>query len=161
MHGIEVVSAKYYSDNLREEVIKGMREKAEQGIYPGRAPFGYRNNRLTRTIEIHPENSNIVKRIFELYATGQHSLDTLRERIRTEFGKTINRSYLHTILLNQVYIGILEWGAIQYRGSHERFISNQLFETVQAVIHGHHKGKYRKHDIAFRGMLTCAMTISR
>ena len=41
MHGIEVVSAKYYSDNLREEVIKGMREKAEQGIYPGRAPFGY------------------------------------------------------------------------------------------------------------------------
>ena len=24
------------------------------------------------------------------------------------------------------------------------------------MIHGHHKGKYSKHDIAFRGMLTCA-----
>ncbi len=156
MHGIEVASAKYYSDNLREEVIKGMREKAEQGIYPGRAPFGYRNNRLTRTIEIHPENSEIVRRIFELYATGKHSLDTLRKQVRVEFGKTINRSYLHTILLNPVYIGTFEWGGTQYRGSHEQFISAQLFEAVQAVIHGHHKGKYSKHDIAFRGMLTCA-----
>ena len=156
MHGIEVVSAKYYSDNLREEVIKGMREKAEQGIYPGRAPFGYRNNRLTRTIEIHPENSEIVKRVFELYATGKHSLDTLKIRIRTEFGKTVNRSYLHTILLNRVYIGIFEWGGIQYPGTHEQYISAQLFETVQAVIHGHNKGKYSKHDIAFRGMMTCA-----
>lgn len=40
MHGIEVVQSKFYSDNLSEEVIKGMREKAEQGTYPGRAPFG-------------------------------------------------------------------------------------------------------------------------
>jgi DNA invertase Pin-like site-specific DNA recombinase len=156
MHGIEVASAKYYSDNLSEEVIKGMREKAEQGIYPGRAPFGYRNNRLTRTIEVHPENSEIVKRIFGLYATGKYSLDSLRMQIRAEFGKAINRSYLHTILLNSVYIGIFGWREVKYQGSHERFISPQLFNTVQAVIHGHHKGKYSKHDIAFRGMMTCA-----
>jgi DNA invertase Pin-like site-specific DNA recombinase len=156
MHGIEVVSAKYYSDNLREEVIKGMREKAEQGVYPGRAPFGYRNNRLTRTIEVHPDNSKIAKRIFELYSTAKFSLITLRKQIQIEFGKTINRSYLHTILLNSAYIGIFEWGGVKYQGSHERFISNQLFETVQDVIHGHHKGKYSKHDIAFRGMMTCA-----
>ena len=156
IHGIEMVSARFYSDNLREEVIKGMREKAEQGIYPGRAPFGYRNNRLTRTIEIHPDNSNIVKRIFELYSTAKFSLDTLRKQIQIEFGKAINRSYLHTILLNSAYIGIFEWAGVKYEGSHDRFISNQLFDTVQDVIHGHHKGKYSKHDIAFRGMMTCA-----
>jgi hypothetical protein len=39
---------------------------------------------------------------------------------------------------------------VKYQGSHERFISNQVFETVHAVIHGHHKGKFSKHDIAFR-----------
>ena len=89
MHGIEVVSAKYYSDNLREEVIKGMREKAEQGLYPGRAPFGYRNNRADRTVEIHPENSQIVKRIFERYATGNLPLTELRKEIRKETGKTL------------------------------------------------------------------------
>jgi DNA invertase Pin-like site-specific DNA recombinase/chorismate mutase len=156
MHGIEVVSAKYYSDNLREEVIKGMREKAEQGIYPGRAPFGYRNNRLTRTIEVHPENSEIVKRIFELYATAKFSLITLRKQIRMEFGKTMARSYFHTILTNQAYVGTFEWAHVKYQGSHVKLIAPQLFETVQAVMQGHHKGKYSKHDIAFRGMMTCA-----
>jgi DNA invertase Pin-like site-specific DNA recombinase len=65
MHGIELVSSKYYSDNLREEVIKGMREKAEQGTYPGRAPFGYVNNRGTRGIELHSEKAAIAKYIFE------------------------------------------------------------------------------------------------
>ncbi len=69
-HGLHLLIARNYVENLREEVIKGMREKAEQGIYPGRAPFGYRNNREKRNIEIHPDNSRIVKRIFELYATG-------------------------------------------------------------------------------------------
>ena len=46
IHGIHVVLARNYIENLREEVKKGMREKAEQGIYPSRPPFGYRNNKL-------------------------------------------------------------------------------------------------------------------
>ena len=50
MHDIRLAIARHYSENLREEVKKGMREKAEQGAYPGHAPFGYRNNRTTRTI---------------------------------------------------------------------------------------------------------------
>jgi len=156
MHGIEVVSAKYYSDNLREEVIKGMREKAEQGIYPGHAPFGYRNNRQRRDIEIHPETAEIVRAIFELYATGQYPLIQLRKEIRTRYGKTVNRSYLHQILNNRIYLGFFHWGGIEYRGKHESIISPQLFESAQSVMHDHHKGKYSKHDIAFRGMLTCA-----
>ena len=43
MHDIHVAVAKHYVGNLKEEVKKGMREKAKQGIYPGRAPFGYCN----------------------------------------------------------------------------------------------------------------------
>src|SRR5438876_4965940 len=74
IHGMQLVLARNYIENLREEVKKGMREKAEQGIYPGRAPFGYRNNKADRTIEVHPENAASAIRIFELYATGHYSL---------------------------------------------------------------------------------------
>jgi len=35
MHGIKVLVAKNYIDNLSEEVKKGLREKAEQGHWPG------------------------------------------------------------------------------------------------------------------------------
>lgn len=131
-------------------------EKAAPGIYPGRAPSGYRNNRTTRGVEIHPDNSAIVKAIFELYATGNYPLSVLRKTIRERFGKSINRSYLHTILNSRFYLGFFDWGGVQYRGKHDPIILPQLFEEGQAVMHGHHKGKYGKHDIAFRGMLTCA-----
>ena len=36
---------------------QGYGEKAAQGTYPGRAPFGYRNNKDTRAIEIHTSKS--------------------------------------------------------------------------------------------------------
>jgi len=35
IHGIEVLMAKQYVDNLSEEVKKGLRGKAEQGHWPG------------------------------------------------------------------------------------------------------------------------------
>src|SRR6266571_1606215 len=99
-YGMQLVLARNYIENLREEVKKGMREKAEQGIYPGRAPFGYHNNRADRTIEIHPANAQIVTRIFELYASGQHSLFELRAVVRKETGKPFVKSYLNTMLRN-------------------------------------------------------------
>jgi site-specific DNA recombinase len=40
MHGIRVLMAKNYIDNLSEEVRKGMREKAEQGHWPTAALVG-------------------------------------------------------------------------------------------------------------------------
>ncbi|TWT60924.1 hypothetical protein Pan54_16560 [Rubinisphaera italica] len=43
MHGIKVLMARQYVDNLSEEVKKGMLEKAEQGIWPSKAPLGYLN----------------------------------------------------------------------------------------------------------------------
>src|SRR6266853_6220663 len=83
MHDIHVAVAKHYVENLKEEVKKGMREKAEEGIYPGRAPIGYRNNRADRTIQIHSENARIVTRIFELYASAQYSLSALHKAVRS------------------------------------------------------------------------------
>jgi site-specific DNA recombinase len=48
------------------------------------------------------------------------------------------------------------WRGKTYKGTHEIFISPVLFESVQAVLKGHNKPKYRKNDIAFRGLLKCA-----
>jgi len=43
MHGMKVLMAKNFIDNLSEETRKGMLEKARSGIYPSCAPVGYRN----------------------------------------------------------------------------------------------------------------------
>jgi DNA invertase Pin-like site-specific DNA recombinase len=156
MHDIHVAVARNYSENLKEEVKKGMREKAEQGIYPGRAPIGYRNNPVTRAIDIDPRRAPIVKRIFEFYASGKYSLSTLRKAVIDECGLKINRAYLETILKNRFYLGNFVWQAIEYKGIHEPIIPASLFANAQRIFTGRNKPKYRKHNFAFAGLLTCA-----
>lgn len=148
--------ARHYSNNLCEEVKKGMREKASQGIFPGHAPFGYRNNKAERTIEVDPVDSNTVKRIFELYATGAHTVSTLRKKVRIDTGKQISRNNVHRILTNQFYIGSFVWRKETYSGTHPVFVSQKLFGQVQAVPAGHNRPKYSKREIAFRGLMNCA-----
>ncbi|HET9183302.1 MAG TPA: recombinase family protein [Candidatus Angelobacter sp.] len=157
MHGFQVLIARNYIENLREEVKKGMKEKASQGIYPGRAAFGYRNNKIDHTIEVHPENAAVVKRIFELYAEGNCSLSDVRKIIRTETGKSIAKSHIHDgILRNPFYIGYFTWDGEQHKGTQPAIISPTLFQRVQDVLDGHNKPKYHKHDFPFGGLLSCA-----
>jgi site-specific DNA recombinase len=156
IHGMQLVLARNYIENLREEVKKGMREKAEQGVYPGRVPLGYRNDRANRTVEVHSENAAVVRRIFELYASGQYSLSQLKKAIQKENGKNISRAYLHTILTNPFYIGQFLWGGHLYNATHPTFISIDLYNRVEGILRGHNKPKYRKQEFAFRGLLRCA-----
>ncbi len=80
MHGIKVLMAKNYVDNLGEETRKGMREKAEQGIWPSKAPTGYRNvpgPNGKKIIEVDPDTGPIVQRIFERYGSGRFSMEEI------------------------------------------------------------------------------------
>jgi len=156
MHDIHVAVAKNYVENLKEEVRKGMREKAEQGIYPGRAPLGYRNNTVTRTIEPDPQKAPILKRIFELYGTGNYSLSSLRKEIVSETGKRVSRAHLETVLKNRFYLGYFTWQTVEYKGTHEPLIDAGTFQRVQDVLAGRNKPRCRKHNFAFAGLLTCA-----
>ena len=156
MHDIHVAVAKHYVENLKEEVKKGMREKAEQGLYPGRAPFGYRNNPLTRAVDVDERRAPTLRRIFELYATGNYSLTDLRKAVLEETGVRINRSYLEAILKSPFYIGRFLWRGVEYKGKHTPLISPELFQRVQRAFAGHHKPRYRKHNFVFAGLLRCA-----
>src|SRR6266850_1985505 len=73
MHGIKVLMAKNYIDNLSEEARKGMQEKAEQGIWPTGAPLGYLNVLGAdgkKTIAPDPKIAPIITHLFGWYATG-------------------------------------------------------------------------------------------
>lgn len=156
IHGINLVLARNYSENLREEVKKGMCEKASQGIYPGRAPFGYRNNKADRTIEIDPVDSPMVVRLMYLYAIGAHTLSTLRKALKTEYGKVMSRTNIHKVLKNRFYIGLFHWAGETCVGTHALFIDPATFAQVQSVLRGHNRPKYSMREIAFRGLMNCA-----
>jgi len=43
-----------------------------------------------------------------------------------------------------------------FTGTHPLFVNPKTFARVQDVLAGHNRPKYSKHDIAFRGLMTCA-----
>src|SRR4030095_11488232 len=160
MHGIKVLMAKNYIDNLSEEIKKGMLEKAEQSIYPSCAPLGYQNvmgPNGKRIIEPHPTQAPIIKQMFEWYATGQCSIDevVLRPHVAglrsRRAGQAMSRSNVHRLLQSRVYTGDFDWNNRTYRGSHEPLISTALFERVQEILEGRYstKEKVTKHEFTF------------
>jgi site-specific DNA recombinase len=111
---------------------------------------------LHRTGEIMNSDSVVVKDLFSLYATGDFSLAMVRKELFERHGKKYAKGYLHKLLKHRFYAGFFEWEKSEYRGTHETFISPVLFEQVQDVLQGHNRPKYRKHQFAFGGLLTCA-----
>jgi len=71
--------SKYYSDNLSENVKRGIRQKLRRGEYAQIAPIGYFNNRVTKNIEPEPLKSKIIQRIYKEFAEGKHSIESARQ----------------------------------------------------------------------------------
>jgi site-specific DNA recombinase len=166
MHGIKVLMAKEYIDNLSEEARKGMQEKAEQGIWPTVAPPGYRNvagSDGKKIIEPDPESAPIISRLFEWYATGALSLKEAALRARAiglvyrKSGAAVPVSTIHAVLRNPLYMGEIQWKGRTYPGKHEPLVSRDLWERVQYVLDGRHARNRRrvKHDFAFSGLIAC------
>ncbi len=161
IHGVKVLLAKNYIDNLSEEVKKGMLEKAEQGQWPNKAPLGYLNNKETHLLEVDSDRAPIIIQLFELYSTGKYSLTTLHEKAKElglkyrNSGRYCSRSNVQRILKNPIYAGSFKWKGKLYRGVHQPLISKKLFDKVQNQFNRIGKPKAKSRSFAFKGLLTC------
>ena len=81
MIAVELGMANQYIRDLFVNIRRGIREKVRRGIYYGKAPLGYINEPRLRTIEPHPEYFRILKRLLEMFATGQHSLTAIQQEL--------------------------------------------------------------------------------
>ena len=95
MHDIHVAVAKHYVENLKEEVKKGMREKAEQGVYPGEPRSAIKTIRLTRSIDVDDRKSPSSSNVFSSFTlAGTIPYQLCDKVLLAETGVGINRSYL-------------------------------------------------------------------
>jgi len=170
MLNIAFGQSKYFVDNLRENVKRGLRQKIRNGTWPGWAPVGYTNNPKTRGIDIDPEKSPKVKKMFEMYATGAYTLHSLanwckKSGLVGNLGKPLVIANIQKNLQNIFYLGLMKWKGETFEGKHEPLISKKIFDKVQEVLkqrgRPHHKTKYEPQD--FCGLpkcATCGMSIT-
>lgn len=154
----------FYPRNLSVDVSTKMREKAEQGYYPSIAPVGYENKRINRRsyIQINPEKAPFIKKIFELYATGQYSYTSLAKKMRDD-GFMVSKktgcykSNIEDILNNPIYMGDFIWkGKRYFDGKHEPIISRELYALCQNVIKSRNNTSTKKRDFIFSNLIHCS-----
>ncbi len=168
IHGIKVLMAKNYIDNLSEETRKGMLEKAEQGIWPGAAPLGYRNVARAdgkRIIDVDPDNGPLVTRLFETYANGSISIADLAKAAQgwglrnPKTGKGVPTPTIHYTLTNLLYTGAFVWNGRIYAGTHPALVSRELWDRVQERLEDRctFAAREHKHNFLFSGFVRCGV----
>lgn len=166
VHGIKVLMAKNYVDNLREETQKGMMEKARQGIWPSFAPIGYVNVLRPdgkKIIEVDPLRGPLVAMLFKKYSGGDLSLSEVAKLARESGLSPRGRSTLYgkaaiqQILRNPIYRGNVVWSGKTFQGIHEPLVSRELWNAVQDTLEGRRlqSGRRRKHNYPFARLIVC------
>lgn len=161
---IQAVVAADYIRNLRDESIKGQIGRLKQGFYPYSAPVGYRNEGAGKPKSVDPIMGPLVRQLFELYATGQHSFLSLqaimKERgLRSSIGRPVSRTGIEHILTNPFYTGLIRIrrSGETYMGCHEPIISKRLYEQAEDVRLGRRRKVKVMHDYLFRGLFLCGL----
>ena len=103
-----------------------------------------------------------MRKIFEMYATGEHTLKGIRETVvglglTGQLGRPVATSNVQHALKNPIYYGIIRFKGELYEGKHEPLITKALFDKCQEVMAGKCHAKVpAKEKFPYRGMLRCA-----
>ena len=144
----------FYSENLAQDVVRGMREAASRGFFLGsKASFGYRRVKVSDgvkerpTLEVDPATAPVVKEIFESSLQGnglKEICKALNDRGATNRGKRWYKGGLHYLLTNEAYTGTAVWGRtgkgekaqdpVRVEGAWPALVSRQLFDAVQQAM---------------------------
>lgn len=162
IHGIKVLQARQYIQNLGEEVKKGLTQKAKEGYVTGKPPYGYKKIDKKQSV-IDEEKSSFVLRAFELYSKGNLSLSKLACQLYKEgyiFKDNCPKAYksqLENILKNPFYYGMIVFKGTLYEGKHEALITKELFDLTQLAFRKDNKPKHIvAKEFLFSGMVKCA-----
>ena len=143
----------FYSENLAQEVTRGMREAASRGFWvTSYAPYGYSRvmvpdgPKKRPTLELNPPADAVVRRIFDMALQGKSSLDITKalnaEGVASPRGKRWLKSTIHTILSNEAYTGTVVWGAkakdgappVRVEKAFPALVSKRKFRQVAALL---------------------------
>ena len=154
--------AKYYTDNLRENILRGIRQKIRRGELSAKAPLGYFNEPRLRTIEPDKKTFNKVKEILRAFATGEYTLTKIQSKMFSlglvgKDGKPLHLSTIQGILSNPFYYGHFKYRGEIHQGSHKPMISKKLFDQIQEalVLNGKPRKKRGPKNFLFLNFAVC------
>jgi site-specific DNA recombinase len=157
---IEVID-EFYSANLAQDTMRGMKENISRGFFNGGiVPFGCRKVKVSvngsQKTKLEPDETEapIIKRAFQLALTGKGGKEIARvlnaDGLRTRAGKLFSTTIINFWLRNPVYTGALVWNRTDRTGdkalrkpkdemiltpnTHQELVSLTDFQRVQEIL---------------------------
>lgn len=158
--------AKLENDNRGINVRRGLRTRAEMGLWVGLAPLGYLNQkRMDKKCQviIDPLRAPAIKKMFEKVAYEKYSGRKLYNYLKHELNfytrgnKPLTLAGVYRILDNPFYYGVFErpvGSGNWYQGKHKPIINKDLFEKAQAQLK-RDKIVRENREFAFTKLFTC------
>ena len=143
----------FYSENLGEEVTRGMRESASRGFYlSSRPPYGFRKIKVREglkehtRLEVDESQSHLIASVFAEIINGKGLIEIVKSLnsrgISGPKGKGWSKTSLRKMLANEVYTGTIVWGrhskrslpVIRTENACAAIVNRSTFEHVQEII---------------------------
>ncbi len=160
--------AKLENDNKGINVKRGLKAKAERGIYPAPAPLGYLNDRYAergnKTIVKDPERFDMIRKMFDLMLTGRYSALQVRDVANEQWGfrtpndQKLGRSSIYNIFTRPFYYGMFEYpvnSGIWHKAIHTPMITVEEYDRIQTLLGRDGKPRPQGHLFSFTGMMRC------
>jgi len=147
--------------DLSKNVKRGIQSKAEKGRYPWCPPIWYLNDLSTKTIIKHPEQFEIVKKIWKYMITWNYSANDILKKVNNEWLlKTrrwikLSKSWIYWILNNVFYTGDFNWKWDIMNWKHPVMITYEEFNRVQDILWKKWKAKLVKHNFSYTWIVRC------
>lgn len=168
IYSVEASISNQFIRDLRKSVIRGVGDKARDGGISGRAPQGYLNNRIDKTIEPDPIRFGVVRKMFDMCLEG-YSINEIRlaadqkgyltPKSKKRGGVPISNSMVHWILTNPRYAGIIPdpfKEGVSHKAKYIPMITIDEYDAVQRKLGA--KGKPRlcaSKSFKLKGILRC------
>lgn len=180
------VFAQFERELIKERTLMGVESAVNKGHFGGKPPLGYKHKldesgkHKLKQWEIAEDEAEIVKKIFELCASGKtyyqisnilkekypKIISSIKKDKTTGEEKIIyrkwNDSSISTILNNKCYMGTYEYrkclkdkDTIEIVGIVPKIISEELFNDCQEIIARNGRNYYRSKNYLFIQRLVC------
>ena len=153
----------FYSENMAEDIRRGLQDNASKCKSNGSLPFGLYKDKTGR-VAVNEAEAEIIREIYTRVAALEPFVDILSDLnargVKTKRGARWNKGSFCTLLHNERYKGIYIYGDVRIDGGIPRIVSDELFYKVQEVCkmkRNPQNGRHRTgaEDYLLTGKLRC------
>lgn len=127
----------FHSENMAEDIMRGLEDNAKRCRVNGSIPMGYRKGEDGK-FALDDSSAEIIREIFQRIAQGEIqaniAADLNARGITTKTGGRWGKNSFHNILNNERYTGVYIYGDIRIEGGIPAIINRDLYDRAQERV---------------------------